>query len=161
MGKLVSFKRIAVVSIPPKKVVTPVGPVAPVAYQTSENCTPSSDATITPNIGELFVKAVAAMGPITAVEAALMGADEIAAASVHLPLFGGSVLYKESDTGVGFKRWAIWLEHTARWIVWTQWGHESHKQASKKMEFISETRAKMYLRNCLDAKLKKGYRRNK
>jgi hypothetical protein len=74
----------------------------------------------------------------------------------------GTVLYKESDTGIGFKRWAIWMDHVdTTWTVWTEWGHEAKHQARKKMSLLSQSRAQAYMQNCISAKLNRGYRRTK
>jgi hypothetical protein len=168
MGKLVTFKRIAVTPIPPPAPVVIAGVRVPTRDEIEKmSC---EDAF---KVGEALGKAIEA--------------KEAAAATLALPTTGkptrivtkavvtkqvppptvpddpkvGTVLFKESDTGIGFKRWAVWLEWTNRWTVWTEWGHENKHQARKQMSFTSETRAKAYLQSCVTAKLKRGYRRNK
>jgi hypothetical protein len=145
MGKLTAFKSIRKEPLPPlpPKIVVPTDPGE--AYRAGLKK------------GEEILAAQKAAKPVPA---PLSPAPQTHSVTPVDPM-KGTTLYKESDTGIGYKRWAIWLEHTSTWTVWTEWGHENKHQARKNMSFLSETRAKAYLQNCVSAKLKRGYRRTK
>lgn len=148
MGKLVVFKRISATPLPPpKQIVVPPDPGE--AYfaglEMGKNLLKemkrAQDQGVT--YEPVPLKPVKTPPPPT------------------MPTSATTELFKESDTGIGFKRWACWLEWTNRWTVWTEWGHENKHQARKQMAFAGESRARAYMQSCIAAKLKKGYRRHK
>jgi hypothetical protein len=164
MGKLVAFKRIAKAPLPP-----PPPPVVKLPSQAElDKMTPVEAYHAGEKLGEaLLAKSKAestipagttmvVVGPTTGKQP-----KPVPPATTPTDPKVGMILYKESDTGIGFKRWAVWLEWTNRWTVWTEWGHENKHQARKSMAFMSETRAKAYMQSCIAAKLKRGYRRTK
>ena len=75
----------------------------------------------------------------------------------------GTVFYKESDSGVGFKRWGILITPGPRstWQVTTEWGKEHATQQRKDHQFNTIEAAELFERQMIDSKLKKGYRRTK
>ena len=74
------------------------------------------------------------------------------------PVSDITLLFKESDTGIGFKQWSVWIENTT---VITEWGHCDKTKQLNRVPFNSLARAEEYRNSCIAAKLKKGYRRTK
>jgi hypothetical protein len=69
-----------------------------------------------------------------------------------------AILYAPSDTGIGFKVWAIWRDGTK---VTVEWGHEHKRKIRKTADLLTAHRAAVFLYDSFQKKLAKGYKRTK